>query len=91
MTGRKRIEKYEKFGLHLTQAERKLILVGIASLPRAIAQLIQTTPANKPTMMTLDHWKELAHVWGEFAFRAPSDARVSSVLRGFLSQARRCF
>jgi hypothetical protein len=60
MTGRKRIEKYEKFGLHLTQAERKLILVGIASLPRAIAQLIQTTPANKPTMMTLDHWKELA-------------------------------
>jgi hypothetical protein len=33
----------------------------------------------------------LAHVWGEFAFRAPSDARVSSVLRGFLSQARRCF
>ena len=35
MTGRKRIGKYDKFGLQLTQIERKLILDGVASLPRA--------------------------------------------------------
>jgi hypothetical protein len=32
----------------------------------------------------------LAHVWGGIAFRVPSGARISSVLLGFLSEARRC-
>jgi hypothetical protein len=33
----------------------------------------------------------VAHVWGEIAFRATSGAQISSVLWGFLSDARRCF
>ena len=38
MTGKKRIQKYEKFGLRLTQAERTLILEGVANLPEEIAR-----------------------------------------------------
>jgi hypothetical protein len=33
----------------------------------------------------------LAHVWGEMVVRAALVARISPVLRGFLSDARRCF
>jgi hypothetical protein len=33
----------------------------------------------------------LAHVWGEMVVRAAFVARISSVLRGLLSDARRCF
>ncbi len=59
MTGKKRIQRYEKFGLILAQAERKLILGGIANLPDEIAESVKATPAQKPTMMTLDDWREL--------------------------------
>jgi hypothetical protein len=66
MTGRNRIEKYEKVGLRLTQAERKLILEGVTSLPEEFAQTIHATPANQRIMMTLDNWEELAgHIASE--------------------------
>ncbi|MGO9465192.1 MAG: hypothetical protein ACLQIB_05395 [Isosphaeraceae bacterium] len=60
MTGPKRIEKYDKFGLQLTQVERNLILEGVTSLPEEIVQTIQRTPAKQPIRMTLDDWDELA-------------------------------
>ena len=59
MTGKKRIQKYEKFGLRLTQAERTLILEDVANLPEAIAHAIQATPVKQPIMVTLDDWREL--------------------------------
>jgi len=66
MTGRKRIEKYDRFGLQLTQVERKLIVERVAGLPEGIAQTIQRTPAKQPIRMTLDDWKELAgHIASE--------------------------
>ncbi len=59
MTGKKRIQRYEKFGLILTQDERKLILGGTASLPDEIAESVKATPAKQPIMLTLDDWREL--------------------------------
>ncbi len=60
MTGRKRIEKYDEFGLQLSQAERKLVLEGVAGLSPGIAQTIQRTPTKQPIRMVLNDWKELA-------------------------------
>jgi len=66
MTGKKRIQRYEKFGLILTQAERKLILGGIANLPDEIAESVKATPAKQPIMLTLDDWRELGgHIASE--------------------------
>ena len=59
MTGKKRIQRYEKFGLRLTQAERMLIVESVANLPEAVAHSIQATPAKQPIMLTLDVWREL--------------------------------
>ncbi len=59
MTGNKRIQRYEKFGLRLTQAERTLILKGISNLPDEIAESVKATPAKQPIMLTLDVWREL--------------------------------
>ena len=59
MTSKKRIQTYERFGLRLTQAEKKLILGGLANLPDEIAESIQATPAKQPIMLTLDDWREL--------------------------------
>jgi hypothetical protein len=60
MTIRKRIQKYDQFGLQLTHAERKLIVDRVPSLPQQIAQALHGAPVNQPIMMTLDQWKELA-------------------------------
>jgi hypothetical protein len=60
MTGNKRFQKYEKLGLRLTQAERKLILEGVTGLPEEIAQSIQATPVGQPILMTIDDWHGLA-------------------------------
>jgi hypothetical protein len=66
MPGKKRIQKYDKFGLQLTQVEMKLIVEGVAGLPELIVQTIHAAPANQLIMMTLDHWKELAgHIASE--------------------------
>jgi hypothetical protein len=66
MAGKKRIQKYEKFGLQLTQVERKLILDSGAALPKDLTQVIESTPARQPIMMTLDDWRELVeHVASE--------------------------
>ena len=66
MTDRNRIGKYDKFGLQLTEVERKLILDGVASLPQEIARTIEATPPKQPIMMTLDDWRELAgHIASE--------------------------
>jgi hypothetical protein len=66
MAGKKRIQKYEKFGLQLTQVERKLILVAGAALPKDFTQVIESTPARQPVMMTLDDWRELVgHIASE--------------------------
>jgi len=66
MTGKKRIQRYEKFGLILTQAERKLIVESVANLPDEIAHSIQETPAKQPIMLTLDDWRELGgHIASE--------------------------
>jgi len=70
MTGKKRIQRYEKFGLRLTQAERMLIIESVANLPEAIALSIQATPAKQPIMLTLDDWREL----GEQIASAANDA-----------------
>ena len=59
MAGKKRFQKYEKFGLQLTQVERKLILDSGAALPKDLAQGIESAPARQPIMMTLDGWREL--------------------------------
>jgi hypothetical protein len=60
MTHRKPNQRQEKVGLQLTQAQRKLILDCVASLPEAIAQTIQATPVKQPIMMILNDWKVLA-------------------------------
>ena len=66
MAGKKRIQKYEKFGLQLTQAERKLILDSSAAVPKDLAQVIESTPAQQPIMLTLDGWRELVeHIASE--------------------------
>jgi hypothetical protein len=66
MSGKKRIQKYEKFGLQLTRMERTLILDSSAALPKDFAQVIESTPAQQPIMMTLDDWRELVgHVASE--------------------------
>ena len=66
MAGKKRIQKYEKFGLRLTQAERRLILDSSATLPKDFTQVIESTPAQQPIMITLDGWRELvAHIASE--------------------------
>ncbi len=59
MTGKKRIQRHEKFGLILTQAEKKLILGGSASLPDEIAESVKASPAEQPIKLTLDDWREL--------------------------------
>jgi len=59
MTGKKRIQRYEKFGLILTQAEKKLILGGIPNPPDEIAESVKATPDKQPIMLTLDDWREL--------------------------------
>jgi hypothetical protein len=59
VTRRKRIQKYEEFGLQLTQAERKLIVDGVLGVPQDLELTIRTTPAKQPVMMTLDNWDEL--------------------------------
>ncbi len=59
MSGKKRIQRYERFGLRLTQAERMLIVESVANLPDEIAASIQATPAKQPIMLTLDDWREL--------------------------------
>jgi len=95
MTGRKRIAKYDNFGLQLTQAEKKLILDGVSSLPQQIAQTMQRTPAKQPVRMTLDDWKELA---GHIAFKpmklwtkssrkgsAPSSQGLKTCLKGTMT------
>ncbi len=66
MTGKKRIQRYEEFGLRLTQAERTLIVKSVANLPDEIAESVKATPAKKPIMMTLDDWRELGgHIASE--------------------------
>jgi len=66
MSGKKRTQKYEKFGLQLTQAEKRLILERVSSLPEEIAQVIHGTSAKQPITMTLDRWRELAgHIASE--------------------------
>jgi hypothetical protein len=66
MAGNKRIQKYEKFGLQLIQVERKLILDSSAAHPNEFTQVIESTPARQPIMMTLDGWRELVeHVASE--------------------------
>jgi len=66
MAGKKRIQKYEKFGLQLAQAERKLILDSSAAVPKDLAQVIESTPAQQPIMLTLDGWRELVgHIASE--------------------------
>ena len=66
MAGKKRIQKYEKFGLQLTQVERKLILDSSAAHPNDFTQVIESTPARQPIMMTLDGWRGLVqHIASE--------------------------
>ena len=66
MSGNKRFRKYEKVGLRLTQAERKLTLGGVTGLPEGIAQTVQAAPVGQPIMMTIDDWRELAgHIASE--------------------------
>jgi hypothetical protein len=59
MAGKKRIQKYEKFGLHLTRLERKLILDSSAAEPKEFTRVIESTPARQPITMTLDGWRGL--------------------------------
>jgi hypothetical protein len=66
MAGKKRIQKYEKFGLRLTRVERKLILDSSAAHHNDFTQVIESTPARQPIMMTLDGWRELVeHIASE--------------------------
>lgn len=66
MTSKRRIQRHEKFGLELTQAERMLIVESVAKLPDEIAHSIQATPAKQPIMLTLNDWRELGgHIASE--------------------------
>jgi hypothetical protein len=60
MTSRKRIQKYEKFGLQLTQAERKFVVDRVPSLPQGIVAAFHAAPTTQPIIMPLGDWKELA-------------------------------
>jgi hypothetical protein len=71
--------KCEKFGLQLTQAERKLILDSSAGLPKDLRQLIESTPARQPIMMTLDDWRGLVQHIASEANRA-EDKRLRKKL-----------
>jgi hypothetical protein len=66
MAGKKRIQKYENFGLQLTRLERKLILDSSAAEPKEFTRVIESTPARQPIMMTLDGWRGLVqHIASE--------------------------
>ena len=54
MPGKKRIQHNEKIGLKLAQADRKLILESLASLPNEIGGEVRNTSSNEPVMLTHD-------------------------------------
>jgi hypothetical protein len=60
MTSRKRIQKYEEFELQLTQAERKLIVDNVPSIPQEIVKALRVAPPNQPITMILSDWKDQA-------------------------------
>jgi hypothetical protein len=85
MAGKKRIQKYEKFGLRLTQAERRLILDSSATLPKDFTQVIESTPARQPIMMTLDGWRELVeHIASEA--NGAEDEKLQKKLNAIVSK-----
>jgi hypothetical protein len=59
MTRKKSIEKGEKVGFRLTQAERTL-LSSMSSLSEAIRDVVRATPTTQPVMLTLDDLGDLA-------------------------------
>jgi hypothetical protein len=62
----KRIERGEKIGLKLTEAECKLLLTGLGFLHRHVESAIRSTPPGEEVMLTLSDLEDLAgHVAGE--------------------------
>lgn len=53
MPAKKQIQPGAKAPLHLTAAERRLVLEGLILLDQEYEQIIRNTPASKPVMMTL--------------------------------------
>ena len=85
MSDRNRIGKHEKFGLQLTQVERKLIAERVSSLPEHIVQVIHGTAAKQWITMTLDDWRVLA---GHIAAAAndTDDKKLQKKLDAILSK-----
>jgi hypothetical protein len=59
MPRRKQINPDEKVGLILTAVERKIISVHVMCLDQEYEEVIRTTPAANPIMLTLDQWDDL--------------------------------
>jgi hypothetical protein len=96
MDRKKRIQKYETFGLQLTQAERKLILDSNAAHPNDFTQVMESTPARQPIMMTPDGWRGLvqhiaseANDAGDKKLQKKLDALVLKI-QGLLDSRCRC-
>ena len=58
MQARKQIQPNEKVPLTLTATERKLVLNDVTCLDQEYEQIIQSSPAGKPVMLTLDELDE---------------------------------
>ena len=56
---KKHIQSDDRIGLQLTQAERSLLLEGLALLPPVFEDAVKGTPAKEPVMLTLDALDEL--------------------------------
>ena len=59
MPRRKPINPDGKFGLVLSAVERKVILVEVMCLDEEYEEVLRTTPAAEPIMLTLNEWDDL--------------------------------
>ena len=58
MPTRKQTNPEEKFGLILSEAERKLILDEVLCLDGEYEEVIRSTPTAEPIMLTLGQWDD---------------------------------
>jgi hypothetical protein len=59
MSRRNQIGPDGKVGLIVTAVERKIISVEVRSLDREFGEVVRTTPATEPILLTLDEWDDL--------------------------------
>jgi hypothetical protein len=85
MAWKKRVDRGEKVGLELTQAERKLLLTGLVFLYKDVEAAINSTPPGEEVMLTIGDLEDLVnHVAGE-ANHAKSE-RIERILSGIFDK-----